>query len=120
VWVAYDRRLGVEGFSMPELLALERQIVDGAVERTLAPLSDPRGRLQRDPLGWFLQRVHSGCGGGFFPGSRPAWVVNTWNKSHNHRRSPIMTKRCNREPAGPSQPLIASLVWLSKSSTTPS
>jgi conjugative relaxase-like TrwC/TraI family protein len=34
VRVAYDRRLGVERFSTPELLALERQLVDGATQRT--------------------------------------------------------------------------------------
>jgi conjugative relaxase-like TrwC/TraI family protein len=34
VWVARDRRLGVERFSTPELLALERQLVDGATGRT--------------------------------------------------------------------------------------
>jgi conjugative relaxase-like TrwC/TraI family protein len=33
VRVAHDRRLGVDRFSTPELLALERQLVDGAVER---------------------------------------------------------------------------------------
>jgi conjugative relaxase-like TrwC/TraI family protein len=34
VRVAQDRRLGVERFSTPELVALERQLVDGATERT--------------------------------------------------------------------------------------
>ncbi len=33
VRVAHDRRLGVDRFSTPELLALERQLVDGAVDR---------------------------------------------------------------------------------------
>jgi hypothetical protein len=33
VWVGRDRRLGVERFSTPELLALERQLVDGATGR---------------------------------------------------------------------------------------
>jgi ATP-dependent exoDNAse (exonuclease V) alpha subunit len=33
VGVAHDRRLGVERFSTPELLALERQLVDGATQR---------------------------------------------------------------------------------------
>ncbi|HZA83546.1 MAG TPA: MobF family relaxase, partial [Actinomycetes bacterium] len=33
VRVARDRRLGVERFSTPELLALERQLVDGAIAR---------------------------------------------------------------------------------------
>src|SRR5215208_281313 len=33
VRVAHDRRLGVERFSTPELLALERQLVDGAIAR---------------------------------------------------------------------------------------
>ena len=33
VRVAYDRRLGVERFSTPELMALERQLVDGAIRR---------------------------------------------------------------------------------------
>jgi ATP-dependent exoDNAse (exonuclease V) alpha subunit len=33
VRVAHDRRLGVERFSTPELLALERQLVDGAIKR---------------------------------------------------------------------------------------
>jgi conjugative relaxase-like TrwC/TraI family protein len=34
VWVAHDRRLGVDRFSTPELLTLERQLVDGATGRT--------------------------------------------------------------------------------------
>jgi conjugative relaxase-like TrwC/TraI family protein len=34
VRVAHDRRLGVERFSAPELLTLERQLVDGATKRT--------------------------------------------------------------------------------------
>jgi conjugative relaxase-like TrwC/TraI family protein len=34
VRVAHDRRLGVDRYSTPELLALERQLVSGAVERT--------------------------------------------------------------------------------------
>jgi conjugative relaxase-like TrwC/TraI family protein len=34
VRVAHDRRLGVDQFSTPELLALERQLVDGATGRT--------------------------------------------------------------------------------------
>jgi ATP-dependent exoDNAse (exonuclease V) alpha subunit len=34
VWVARDRRLGVERYSTPELLALERRLVDGATQRT--------------------------------------------------------------------------------------
>jgi ATP-dependent exoDNAse (exonuclease V) alpha subunit len=33
VRVAHDRRLGTDRFSTPELLALERQLVDGATER---------------------------------------------------------------------------------------
>jgi conjugative relaxase-like TrwC/TraI family protein len=33
VRVAHDRRLGVERFSVPELLTLERQLVDGATKR---------------------------------------------------------------------------------------
>jgi len=33
VRVAHDRRLGVDRFSTPELLALERQLVDGATQR---------------------------------------------------------------------------------------
>jgi ATP-dependent exoDNAse (exonuclease V) alpha subunit len=33
VRVAHDRRLGVERFSTPELMALERQLVDGATRR---------------------------------------------------------------------------------------
>jgi conjugative relaxase-like TrwC/TraI family protein len=33
VWVGRDRRLGAERFSTPELLALERQLVDGATGR---------------------------------------------------------------------------------------
>jgi conjugative relaxase-like TrwC/TraI family protein len=33
VRVAHDRRLGVDRFSTPELLTLERQLVDGAVDR---------------------------------------------------------------------------------------
>jgi conjugative relaxase-like TrwC/TraI family protein len=34
VRVAHDRRLGVDRYSTPELLALERQLVDGATQRT--------------------------------------------------------------------------------------
>jgi conjugative relaxase-like TrwC/TraI family protein len=34
VRVAHDRRFGVERYSTPELLALERQLVDGATKRT--------------------------------------------------------------------------------------
>jgi conjugative relaxase-like TrwC/TraI family protein len=34
VRVAHDRRLGVDRFSTPELLALERQLIDGATQRT--------------------------------------------------------------------------------------
>jgi conjugative relaxase-like TrwC/TraI family protein len=34
VRVAHDRRLGVERFSTPELLTLERHLVDGATQRT--------------------------------------------------------------------------------------
>jgi conjugative relaxase-like TrwC/TraI family protein len=34
VRVAHDRRLGVDRFSTPELLTLERQLVDGATQRT--------------------------------------------------------------------------------------
>jgi conjugative relaxase-like TrwC/TraI family protein len=34
VRVAHDRRLGVDRFSTPELLNLERQLVDGATQRT--------------------------------------------------------------------------------------
>jgi conjugative relaxase-like TrwC/TraI family protein len=34
VRVAHDRRLGVERYSTPELLTLERQLVDGATQRT--------------------------------------------------------------------------------------
>jgi conjugative relaxase-like TrwC/TraI family protein len=34
VWVAHDRRLSVDRYSTPELLALERQLVSGATERT--------------------------------------------------------------------------------------
>jgi conjugative relaxase-like TrwC/TraI family protein len=34
VRVAHDRRLGVERFSTPELLTIERQLVDGATQRT--------------------------------------------------------------------------------------
>ena len=33
VWVGRDRRLGVDRFSTPELLELERRLVDGATER---------------------------------------------------------------------------------------
>jgi hypothetical protein len=43
VRVAHDRRLGVDRFSTPELLALERQLVDGATGRaSAAPSSVPR------------------------------------------------------------------------------
>jgi len=34
VRIAHDRRLGVDRYSTPELLALERQLVDGATKRT--------------------------------------------------------------------------------------
>jgi conjugative relaxase-like TrwC/TraI family protein len=45
VQVAYDRRLGVERFSTPELLTLERQLVDSATQR-----SDERAAVVRPEL----------------------------------------------------------------------
>jgi conjugative relaxase-like TrwC/TraI family protein len=50
VRVAYDRRLGVERFSTPELLALERQLVDGATQRADEGCAVVRPELVRQVL----------------------------------------------------------------------
>jgi conjugative relaxase-like TrwC/TraI family protein len=50
VRVAQDRRLGVERFSTPELLALERQLVDGATQRTSERCAVVRPELIRQVL----------------------------------------------------------------------
>jgi ATP-dependent exoDNAse (exonuclease V) alpha subunit len=50
VRVARDRRLGVERFSTPELLALERRLVDGATARTGERCAVVRPELVRQVL----------------------------------------------------------------------
>jgi len=50
VRIAYDRRLGVERFSTPELLELERQLVDGATSRTGEGCAVVRSDLVRQVL----------------------------------------------------------------------
>jgi conjugative relaxase-like TrwC/TraI family protein len=50
VRVAHDRRLGVDRFSTPELLALERQLVDGAVDRADQGCAVVRPELVRQVL----------------------------------------------------------------------
>jgi conjugative relaxase-like TrwC/TraI family protein len=50
VRVAHDRRLGVDRFSTPELLALERQLVDGAVSRAEQGCAVVRPELVRQVL----------------------------------------------------------------------
>jgi conjugative relaxase-like TrwC/TraI family protein len=50
VRVAHDRRLGVERFSTPELLALERQLVEGAAGRTGESCAVVRSELVRQVL----------------------------------------------------------------------
>jgi conjugative relaxase-like TrwC/TraI family protein len=50
VRVAHDRRLGVERYSTPELLALERQLVDGATARTDEGCAVVRPELVRQVL----------------------------------------------------------------------
>jgi AAA domain len=50
VRVAHDRRLGVERFSTPELLALERQLVDGATRRAGERCAVVRPELVRQVL----------------------------------------------------------------------
>jgi conjugative relaxase-like TrwC/TraI family protein len=50
VRVAHDRRLGVERFSTPELLTLERQLVDGAVDRADQGCAVVRPELVRQVL----------------------------------------------------------------------
>jgi conjugative relaxase-like TrwC/TraI family protein len=50
VRVAHDRRLGVERFSTPELLALERQLVDGATARAGEHCGVVRPELVRQVL----------------------------------------------------------------------
>jgi conjugative relaxase-like TrwC/TraI family protein len=50
VRVAHDRRLGVERYSTPELLALERRLVDGATARTDEGCAVVRPELVRQVL----------------------------------------------------------------------
>jgi conjugative relaxase-like TrwC/TraI family protein len=50
VRVAHDRRLGVERYSTPELLALERQLVDGATKRADQRCAVVRPELVRQVL----------------------------------------------------------------------
>jgi conjugative relaxase-like TrwC/TraI family protein len=50
VRVAHDRRLGVDQFSTPELLTLERQLVDGAVDRADQGCAVVRPELVRQVL----------------------------------------------------------------------
>jgi conjugative relaxase-like TrwC/TraI family protein len=50
VRVAHDRRLGVERYSTPELLTLERQLVDGATKRTQQGCAVVRPELVRQVL----------------------------------------------------------------------
>jgi conjugative relaxase-like TrwC/TraI family protein len=50
VRVANDRRLGVERFSTPELLTLERQLVDGATQRSSERCAVVRPELVRQVL----------------------------------------------------------------------
>jgi hypothetical protein len=50
VRVAHDRRLGVERFSTPELLALERQLVDGATARAEQRCAVVRPEIVRQVL----------------------------------------------------------------------
>jgi conjugative relaxase-like TrwC/TraI family protein len=50
VRVAHDRRLGVDRFSTPELLTLERQLVDGATRRTGERCAVVRPELVRQVL----------------------------------------------------------------------
>jgi ATP-dependent exoDNAse (exonuclease V) alpha subunit len=50
VRVAHDRRLGIDRFSTPELLALERQLVDGATERAGEHCAVVRPELVRQVL----------------------------------------------------------------------
>jgi conjugative relaxase-like TrwC/TraI family protein len=50
VRVAHDRRLGVERFSTPELLALERQLVDGATQRVGERCAVVRPEIVRQAL----------------------------------------------------------------------
>jgi len=50
VRVAHDRRLGVDRFSTPELLALERQLVDGATGRVSERCAVVRAELVRQVL----------------------------------------------------------------------
>ena len=50
VRVAVDRRLGVDRYSTPELLTLERQLVDGATERTGERCAVVRPELVRQVL----------------------------------------------------------------------
>jgi conjugative relaxase-like TrwC/TraI family protein len=52
VRVGRDRRLGVERFSTPELLSLERQLVDGATKRTDQGCAVVRPELVRQVLDW--------------------------------------------------------------------
>jgi conjugative relaxase-like TrwC/TraI family protein len=50
VRVAHDRRLGVDRYSTPELLALERQLVDGAVDRAEQGCAVVRPEIVRQVL----------------------------------------------------------------------
>src|SRR5215213_9634165 len=50
VWVARDRRLGVDRYSTPELLTLERQLVTGATERADQGCAVVRPELVRQVL----------------------------------------------------------------------
>ena len=59
VRVAYDRRLGVERFSTPELMALERQLVDGAIRRAEQGCAVVRPEVVRQVLD-----RHASAGGG--------------------------------------------------------
>jgi conjugative relaxase-like TrwC/TraI family protein len=71
VRVARDRRLGVERYSTPELLALERQLVDGATARTGEGCAVVRPELVRQVLDRYTSAgedqaamVHDVCRGG--------------------------------------------------------
>jgi hypothetical protein len=50
VQVAHDRRLGVDRYSTPELLAIERQLVDGAIKRAGERCAVVRPELVRQVL----------------------------------------------------------------------
>jgi conjugative relaxase-like TrwC/TraI family protein len=76
VRVGHDRRLGVERFSTPELLALERQLVDAATKRAGERCAVVRPQLVRqvldrhttvgeDQVAMVRDLAHGGAGGGF-------------------------------------------------------